>query len=149
MRMPTLTSRRWRGPGLAVEPKGESEEKLATGKLRFLLGRVPEDPEVEQNLRCRNVPASKRLPSGFVLFFISLGSQDKHSHDFPCFARRQVSDLRRSFVGWLKKAELETKQHRSELRPIKPGGVGGRCSESLAHDKTAIDHVVWDVVWDV
>eukprot|EP00913_Durusdinium_trenchii_P007885 g7397.t3 len=27
-----------------------------------------------------------------------------------------VSDLRRSFVGWLKKAELETKQHRSELR---------------------------------
>ena len=28
----------------------------------------------------------------------------------------QVSDLRRSFVGWLKKAELETKQHRSDIR---------------------------------
>eukprot|EP00438_Fugacium_kawagutii_P028025 Skav236496 [mRNA] locus=scaffold1440:333020:336896:+ [translate_table: standard] len=27
-----------------------------------------------------------------------------------------VSDLRRSFVGWLKKAELETKQHRSDIR---------------------------------
>ena len=27
-----------------------------------------------------------------------------------------VGDLRRSFVGWLKKAELETKQHRSDLR---------------------------------
>ena len=29
----------------------------------------------------------------------------------------EVSDLRRSFVGWLKKAELETKQHRSDIRP--------------------------------
>ena len=28
----------------------------------------------------------------------------------------EVSDLRRSFVGWLKKAELETKQHRSDIR---------------------------------
>ncbi|CAJ1337955.1 unnamed protein product, partial [Effrenium voratum] len=27
-----------------------------------------------------------------------------------------VSDLRRSFVGWLKKAELELKQHRSDIR---------------------------------
>lgn len=27
-----------------------------------------------------------------------------------------VSDLRRSFVGWLKKSELELKQHRSDLR---------------------------------
>ncbi|CAE6966822.1 KCTD3, partial [Symbiodinium sp. CCMP2456] len=27
-----------------------------------------------------------------------------------------VSDLRRSFVGWLKKAELELKQHRSDVR---------------------------------
>lgn len=27
-----------------------------------------------------------------------------------------VSDLRRSFVGWLKKAEVELKQHRSDLR---------------------------------
>jgi hypothetical protein len=31
----------------------------------------------------------------------------------------EVSDLRRSFVGWLKKAELETKQHRSDIRQEK------------------------------
>ncbi|CAE7906736.1 KCTD3, partial [Symbiodinium microadriaticum] len=32
---------------------------------------------------------------------------------------REVSDLRRSFVGWLKKAELELKQHRSDVEKIR------------------------------
>ena len=36
----------------------------------------------------------------------------------------EVSDLRRSFVGWLKKAELELKQHRSDVRQEGEGEAG-------------------------
>jgi len=41
-----------------------------------------------------------------------LGGDEDADPDFE----EMVSDLRRSFVGWLKKAELELKQHRSDVR---------------------------------
>lgn len=38
------------------------------------------------------------------------------SEDLDPDFEEMVSDLRRSFVGWLKKAEMELKQHRSDLK---------------------------------
>ena len=62
---------------------------------------------------------------GRLLVSLVVGSFKRHLLSSVCQKQAplslwfEVSDLRRSFVGWLKKAELETKQHRSDIRPAK------------------------------
>lgn len=53
------------------------------------------------------------LAAGFAsTSAMSAASEDDVDPDFE----EMVSDLRRSFVGWLKKTEMELKQHHSDLR---------------------------------
>jgi len=65
-----------------------------------------------------NLPASTRAISGngSIGGVSSHGSATSANDDLDPDFEEMVSDLRRSFVGWLKKIEMGLKQHHSDLR---------------------------------